>query len=60
METCVEDVTPSIRPLAHKSLETSSDLTVLLQNSHLEAVACQNHTTFQTAEAASDYYDTLP
>lgn len=60
METCVEDVTPSVRPLAHESLETSSDLTVLLQNNHLEAVACQYDATLQAAQTASDYYDTLP
>lgn len=60
MEACVEGMDPSVGAFADESLETASDLTVLFQNSHLEAVACQYDATLQTAKTASDYYDTLP
>ena len=60
MEACVEGMGPSVGAFADESLETSSDLPVLLQHGHLEAMACQNDAALQTAQTASDYYDTLP
>ena len=60
MEAGVEGMGSSVGAFADESLETASDLTVLFQNNHLEAVSCQYDATLQTAKTASDYYDTLP